>query len=223
MKILLLEDEVMLQCAIAEYLSDLGHLVDTFVDGEEAFEHLMSESYDLCLFDINVPSLSGLELLESLQKSKIYTPTIFISAITDIEEISQSYALGCFAYLKKPFHLKELGILIERLLKTCKIEPKEQIRLSRFYRFDFKAQHLLFDGIPQTLTKKQTQIITLLAQNLGRFVSYEVLREYVWDNEIVDNATIRTEINRTKKALKEDLILNIRGLGYKIDKPKILE
>jgi len=84
MKVLLLEDELMLQSAIFEYLSDMGYLVEALEDGAEAYETIINNHYDLFIFDINVPSIDGLALLEKLQKNKIFIPTIFISAITQI-------------------------------------------------------------------------------------------------------------------------------------------
>jgi DNA-binding response OmpR family regulator len=64
------------------------------------------------------------------------------------------------------------------------------------------------------------QIIDLLARNRGRVVDFDQFRNYVWDEEYVDNATIRAEVSRLKKSLKEDFIQNIRALGYMIDIPK---
>jgi DNA-binding response OmpR family regulator len=214
----LLEDELMLQDAIVEFLSDVGYQVTPFSDGDKALVALMNESYDLLVLDINVPHIDGLALLEELQKQKIFTPTIYISAITNIKEITRAYELECFDYLKKPFHLQELLLHIERFIKNNRMVPQTYIKLSKRYSYDTASLTLLFDNIPQTLTKKQLEIMDLFAKNIGLVVSYDTLQEYAWDGEPVDNATIRAEINRLKKALKEELIINIRGLGYKIEK-----
>lgn len=218
MLILLLEDELMLQGAISEYLTDLGYKVDVFENADEVYEHVMHKKYDLFIFDINTPGITGLELLTRLQSKKIYIPTIFISAITEIEQISQAYALGCYDYLKKPFHLQELSLKIERI-KANKETPSTHIRLSKNYSYDQEHSALLFEDTPQTLTKKQSQIIELLAKNRNMVVDFEQFRIYVWDEHIIDNATIRAEINRLKKVLKEDILINVRGMGYMIEKP----
>ncbi|HHO41844.1 MAG TPA: response regulator, partial [Epsilonproteobacteria bacterium] len=96
MKIFLLEDEKMLQGSIVEYLQSVGYLVDACEDGEDAYEIIKQNRYDLFIFDINTPSIDGLHLLEKIQQQKICTPTIFISAITQIEQITQAYELGCY-------------------------------------------------------------------------------------------------------------------------------
>lgn len=220
MNILLLEDEVMLQSAIAEYLQMHNHRVETFVDGAEALAAIMKGGYDLLILDINVPSVDGLSLLARLNAAKIAVPAIFTSAETDIEDISRAYELGCFDYLKKPFHLKELLLHIDRVIRTVPPEQRKHIRLSKRYSYDMMNETLLFDGEPQTLTRRQHQIIDLLARNMKRVVDFEMFRTYVWDEAIIDNATIRAEVNRLKKSLKEDFIQNVRAMGYMIDVPR---
>ena len=218
MKVLLLEDELMLQGAIKEYLSDSGFEVTAFEDGQEAYENIASNSYDLFIFDINTPSMDGLSLLDRLQKEKIYVPTIFISAITEIEQISQAYALGCYDYLKKPFHLKELSLHIDRLLKMADLRAKDLIKISKMYSYDAENQSLVFDGEAQLLTQKQLQIMDLFAKNINKVVDFEMLRHYAWDDSPVDNAIIRAEIHRLRQVLKEDLITTLKGVGYTLSK-----
>jgi DNA-binding response OmpR family regulator len=217
MKILLLEDELMLQSAMVEYLNDTGYEVDAFEDGKEAFQQAAQSSYDLFIFDINTPSIDGLTLLDKLQAEKIFVPTIFISAITEIEQISKAYELGCYDYLKKPFHLKELTLHIERLLKMANITSKSFVNISKMYSYDLEKKRLLFDNEEQVLTHRQSQIIELFAANINKIVDFDMLRHYVWEDVHVDNATVRAEIHRVKKVLKEDLIESLKGIGYKLN------
>ncbi|MBU1659104.1 response regulator transcription factor [bacterium] len=218
MKILLLEDEMMLNESIQEFLESQGHAVDAFLDGLDAYESIQKNAYDLLILDINVPGIDGLSFLERIHALKIHTPTIYISALVDIEEISRAYNLGCYDYLKKPFHLKELALRLDRIVLSNEV-PRVHLRLSKNYSYDQEHSTLLFNGVSQTLTKRQSQIIDILARNRGRVVDFEQFRIYVWDEQIVDNATIRAEINRLKKFLQEDVLLNVRGMGYMIDKP----
>ncbi len=219
MKILLLEDEQMLSEAIHEYLLSLGHRVTLFFNGEEALEVLKKETYDLLILDINVPGIDGLDLLEQLHVLKIRPPAIYISALVDIEGISRAYDLGCYDYLKKPFHLKELALRIDKVMQSCTL-PQSHLRLSKSYGYDASTSTLMCDNVTQPLSKRQLQIIDLLARNRGRVVDFDQFRNYVWDEEYVDNATIRAEVSRLKKSLKEDFIQNIRALGYMIDIPR---
>ncbi len=218
MRVLLLEDEIMLQGAIKEYLENTGYQVDAHEDGEEAYQAISRQTYDLFIFDINTPTIDGLTLLEKLQSEKIFIPTIFISAITQIEQISKAYELGCYDYLKKPFHLKELTLHIDRLLKIANISSSTVIQLSKFYSYDLERKKLIFDGEDQSLTHKQSQIIDLLASFGGKIVDFDTLRYYVWENSHVDNATIRAEVHRVRSVLKENLIESIKSVGYRLKK-----
>ncbi|HEY9203491.1 MAG TPA: response regulator transcription factor [Sulfurimonas sp.] len=218
MKILLLEDEVMLNESICEYLESEGHHIESFFDGLKALEAIKENAYDLLILDITVPGLDGLSFLEKIHDMKIHVPAIYISALVDIEDISRAYDLGCNDYLKKPFHLKELSLRVERV-KILDTTPRVHLRLSKNYSYDQEHSTLLFNQETQILTKRQSQIIDLLSRNRGRIVDFEQFQNYVWSEQIVDNATIRAEINRLKKNLKEDFIINVRGMGYMIDKP----
>lgn len=218
MRVLLLEDELMLQSAITEYLLDSGYEVDAFDEGNEVYSHVSDNQYDLFIFDINTPGMDGLTLLTKLQEERIHVPTIFISAITEIEQISKAYELGCYDYLKKPFHLKELGLHIERLFKIADIRSKSFVKISKMYCYNLEKKCLLFDGEEQILTHKQSQIIELFAANINRVVDFEMLRHYAWDDNPVDNAIIRAEIHRVRQTLNEDLITTLKGIGYILSK-----
>ena len=218
MKILLLEDEVMLNESICEYFESEGHQVESFFNGLDALCAIKENSYDLLILDITVPGLDGLSFLENIHALKIHIPAIYISALVDIEDISRAYNLGCNDYLKKPFHLKELSLRVDRV-NVFNNTPRIHLRLSKNYSYDQEHSTLLFNQEPQILTKRQSQIIDLLSRNRSRVVDFEQFQTYVWSEQIVDNATIRAEINRLKKFLKEDVIINVRGMGYMIDKP----
>jgi DNA-binding response OmpR family regulator len=179
---------------------------------------VQENDYDLLILDINVPGIDGLTLLEKLQSQKIQIPTIYISALVDIEDISRAFNLGCHDYLKKPFHLKELTLRINKILQTRYV-PQEHFRLSKSYSFDAKSAILYFENEAQVLTHRQVQIVQLLAKNRSRVVHYDLFRSDVWDDFDIDVATIRAEINRLKKSLKEDFITNIRSIGYMIKRP----
>lgn len=218
MKILLLEDEHMLLTSIAEFLHKIGHSVECFYDGIDALNAIKSTKFDLMILDINVPSVDGFSLLENMREIGVYTPVIYISALVDIKEITKGFALGCADYIKKPFHLKELELRINNIAKLGAIRSKNHLILSKNYSFDKTTKELYFGGELVELTKKQIQIIELLSRDAPSVVDFDRFREEVWFDDPIDNASIRAEIARFRKLLKEDFIKNIRGLGYKIEK-----
>jgi len=86
------------------------------------------------------------------------------------------------------------------------------------YTYDLEKKRLFFDNKEQILTPKQAQIIHLFASNINKVVDFDMLRHYVWDDGLVDNATMRAEVYRVRKVLKEDLIESLKGIGYRINK-----
>ncbi len=218
MKILLVEDDIMLNEMITEYITSTGHIIKNAKTGAESLDILEKERFDLLILDINLPDINGFTILEKMHEQKRMIPTIYISALIDIEDISRAFDLGCFDYLKKPFHLKELTLRINKILKT-RIVPQRHKRLSKHYSFDSENMTLLFNNEPHILPKRQLQIIELLALNRSLVVQYDMFRTYVWNDDYIDNATIRAEVNRVKTVLKEDFIKNIRGSGYMIERP----
>lgn len=216
MKILLLEDELLLKKAISEYLTSIGHMVTSFNDGQKVIDEV-DNSYDLLVLDVNVPNKNGFEILAELNAKQLFIPTIYTTALSDIEDITKGYELGCREYIKKPFHLEELGIKINQILKKDQ-QKTSHMRFSENYSYSKDTKVLYFNAEPQNLTKKQLEIINILALNINMIVDFERFRFDVWDAEDIDNPTIRAEISRLKKVLKEDFIKNIRGLGYKIDR-----
>lgn len=218
MKILLLEDERMLQTSIAEFLEGLGHSVESYADGATAFEAMQAGNFDLMILDVNVPRIDGFSLLEKARELNIHTPVVYISALVDIREITKGFTLGCSDYIKKPFHLKELQLRIENVAKLSGMRGENHMILSRHYSYDREHKELFFDAQPVELTKRQLQIIDVLARHAPSVVDFDRFREAVWEDEPIDNASIRAEVARLRKSLKEDFIKNIRGLGYRIEK-----
>ncbi len=218
MKILLLEDDIMLNNAIKQYLTSVGHAITATRDGDSCLDILDNENFDLLILDINVPNIDGLTVLEILHKQKKSIPTIYISALLDIEDISKAFAIGCNDYLKKPFHLKELHLRINRILKNSSL-PLSHKRLSKSYSFDLETTTLYYNKEPHILPKRQLMIISLLAKNRSLVVNYDMFRTYAYNEENIDIGTIRAEVNRIKKILKEDFIINVRGVGYMVERP----
>ncbi len=217
MKILLLEDEYALRVSVEEFLLDLGLSVDTFDNGNDAFDAAYAKSYNLLLLDVKVPGMSGFELLKTLRQKDIMVPALFVTSLTHIDDLSMGYELGCCDYIKKPFDLKELQIRVEHALRAeCLHTNQELIHLDTHYTYDAKNYLLLEDEKTIELTKTEKRILESLIKHRGCVVSIEEFQDEVWGEDI-DPANIRVQINKLRKKLQFELILNVRGLGYKID------
>ena len=116
-KILLLEDDEMLLQTLKSLLTNQGYIVTAVKNIDQALDETYRNSFDLYLFDINVPFGSGIDLLKDLRCSGDKTPAFFITALKDIKSISKGFDAGCDDYIKKPFDFDELLIRVEAILK----------------------------------------------------------------------------------------------------------
>ena len=107
-KILLLEDDEMLSQTIAGALESEGYEVTCAKNGEEAVDITYDEQFDLYLLDVNVPFISGFDLLNELRGAGDKTPAFFVTALNDIDSMSQGFDAGCDDYLTKPLNKKRL-------------------------------------------------------------------------------------------------------------------
>ncbi|MBF0265644.1 MAG: diguanylate cyclase [Gammaproteobacteria bacterium] len=151
MKILLIEDDVVLNETIDNYLSMKGNELTTFDDGANAIEVIDKSSFDLYIIDINIPNINGLELVKLIRLNDPDAPIIIITASMELGHFKSAYHLGCDDYLKKPFHLEELEIRINKardkiielklieqqnknLEKIASLDPLTEIRNRRSFR-----------------------------------------------------------------------------------------
>jgi DNA-binding response OmpR family regulator len=218
MKILLLENDKEFQISTKEYLLNMGHQCLACYYSQDAKLFLEDTLYDLLILNIDEITKDALDLYEELKKSSFSTPVLFISTLTDIDSISRAFDLGGSDYLKKPFHFKELAYRIQKLSNEIENIKREHILLSSNYSYIKKENKLLFKNVIQPLTKKQLSIIECLCKNIGSIINFDIFREYAWGSDLVSDATIRTELSRLRKVLKEDFIQNNKGIGYKVDR-----
>jgi DNA-binding response OmpR family regulator len=219
MKILLLEDDYLYKISIKEYLEALDFDVDDFDNGDDAFDAIFENNYNLLLLDIRVPGMNGFELIQLIRKESIQTPVIVLTSLTDISNLSKGYELGCNDYLKKPFELIELRYRIEQLIKNkCFASDDNIIILDNDFSFDIQKNILFKKQRAIDLTQKESEVISFLIQNRGFYISVESLHENIWDNKDIQYADIRMCIKRIRSKTDKDFIITKRFVGYKIDK-----
>jgi len=218
MKILILEDESILALSMREFLEDCGYEVNCFSHSEEAYDAIYETVYDLLLLDVKVPGeKNGFEMLELLRKDGNKTPAIFITSLTDIDDLSRGYECGACDYIRKPFDLAELKLRVEQIIKLqCFSSTDESIELPFGYSYNVKKMKLTFENENIILAKTEAKILELLIKQRGNVVSYEMFWEEIW-GEWIDPTNIRVQVGTLRKKLKHDFIKNIRGVGYSID------
>ena len=218
MKILILEDESILALSMQEFLEDCGYETNTFASSDEAYDAIYDTVYDLLLLDVKVlGEKSGFEMLSTLRKEGLKIPAIFITSLTDIDDLSRGYECGACDYIRKPFDLAELRLRIEQVVKLqCFSSSDDSIELPSGYSYNLKNMKLTFEDENIILAKTEAKILELLIKQRGNVVSYEMFWEEIW-GEWIDPTNIRVQVGTLRKKLKQDFIKNIRGVGYSID------
>jgi len=218
MNILILEDETILAISMEEFLEDQGYNVSRYVNAETAFDAIYDNSFDLLLLDVKVSGkMNGFELLSSLRKNNILIPSIFITSLNNIEDLTKGYKCGCCDYIRKPFDLAELKLRVEYAIQTqCFQSIDHIIELEFFYKYDTQKNELFREDKKIILSKRETSIMELLIKHRGSVVSYEMFWEVVW-GEWIDPTNIRVQVGTLRKKLEHNFIKNIRGVGYSID------
>lgn len=220
MKIFLLEDDFSLNKIIKISLQNRGFFVDSFTDGYKAVDAILNSKHDLFILDLNVLGFDGHKVLEFIRKDDLNVPIIMISAEIDIENIKKSYTLGCNDYIKKPFDFEELFLRIQYHLSHIQKDENSDFLIDLGYDFSFNLleQTLFKSNFEIELTSKEKLLLSLLVKNINNTVTNEMIHEYVWDSKEMEAVSMRTIVHKLKKKLKNGMILNLRGVGYKLIK-----
>jgi len=205
MKILLVEDDYNLSETLKEILELEDYKVDIASSAKEAYEKAYNNRYDLYIFDINLPDENGIEILKHLRFADDKTPTIYITALTDIKTMAKAFESGAEDFIKKPFDVEELLIRLK-----AKFNKKNNEIKIKDISYNPITKEIIKNGKVISLGDTLTQIFDELATNLNRIVPKENLLEYTSEK------SLRVNITKLKNKLGID-IKNIRGKGYMIE------
>ena len=215
MKILLLEDDLILSEVIVEHLEYYNDTVTPIYNGIDAENLLFEERFDLLLLDVNVPLLNGFALLKELRASGNNTPAIFITSMNTPQDVLEGFELGANDYLKKPFEMIELKARIDNLKRQFKIDDTRTMEIKEGVSYEFDRQIVHIDNQTVQLSKKEGEFLAYLLHNRGKVLSTEDIMINVWSYDTAPtSATLRTYIKNIRRLLGEDIVSTIRGVGY---------
>ncbi|MGB1226267.1 MAG: response regulator transcription factor [Poseidonibacter sp.] len=218
MKVLLLEDDELLNEIIEEFLISLNYNVVSIYDGQEALERIYEESFQLLILDVNVPSLNGFDLLKSLKQNKIDIPTIFITSLHTARDVEDGFNAGADDYIKKPFQLSELNVRLNNIKRLRNIGISGLIQINNLISYNYDTKLLNVEGKNFTLSKIESKVFEYFIKNKDKALSIEEisLNNWLYD-EMPSPTTIRTYIKNLRKMLGKDTITTIKGIGYKLN------
>lgn len=217
MRILLIEDELVLGEAVATHLERLNHAVDWVQRLDDAGAVLRAVDYGLVLLDLYLPDGSGLDLLRKLRKTEDTRPVIILTARDQISDRVEGLNAGADDYLVKPFDLDELVARILAVQRRSTAQARPKIRTGSLV-LDQLARRAWRDDREIVLTSREWAMLDCLAQRAGATLSKAQLEEalYAFGAEIESNA-VEVYISRLRKKLGADAIRTVRGLGYRLE------
>lgn len=224
MRILLVEDNLLLRHHLAVQLQEAGHLVDSAADAKEADYFCQEHELDLAIVDLGLPDENGLSLIRRWRERGATLPILILTARDAWEDKVQGLEAGADDYVTKPFHLEEVIARIQALVRRASGLASSTIQ-AHPYQLDLNRKELAINGQSVKLTAFEYQILEYLMRRADEVVSKETLMFQLYaDAELKESHTIDVLIGRLRRKIQvegiDDPIQTVRGQGYRFDMPK---
>ncbi|MGA9115920.1 MAG: response regulator transcription factor [Bacteroidota bacterium] len=222
-RILVVEDEPLMQKGLRDNLSFEGYEVEIAPDGEAGLARIRERSHDLVILDVMLPRMSGFDILKKVRAEGVRTPVLMLTARGEEIDKVLGLELGADDYLTKPFGLREMLARVKALLRRSEGGAREKA-LTRFgdVEVDFSSYTAVRGTRALEMTPKEFDVLKHLWEHRNRTVTREQLLTEVWGLDAsVSTRSIDNFIVRLRQKLEEDpshprLILTIHGIGYKL-------
>ncbi|OJJ20073.1 DNA-binding response regulator [marine bacterium AO1-C] len=230
-QVLIVEDDRNIADLLNLHLLDLECTTDIAYDGLEGYQKTLSQTYDLILLDVMLPSMDGLEVCRKIRAKEIHTPIMMLTAKS--EEIDKILGLECGAddYLTKPFSVRELIARVKAIFRRTqmhqeslnKLQQKETLLNFAHLEVDLQKRKVVKAGKRIELTPKEFDLLALMAANPGKSYSREQLLNLIWGYEFSGyDHTVNAHINRLRGKVETDpnkpqFILTTWGVGYRFN------
>lgn len=215
--ILLIEDDRPLNKAISVYFKKEKFYVLSSFSGQEALDILSQNNLDLIILDINLPDLSGFDLIEQIKIMNLNIPILILSACDLDSAILHGFNLGAEDYVTKPFNIEILHKKINVILKR---NTKNTFYKDDHLFFDKNTSKLVIDNKEIKLTPLEFKLLSLFLENQNQILLKETIIEKIWDSNenYVDEHTLLVNISRLRNKIEDDkhhYIKTVYGLGYR--------
>jgi DNA-binding response OmpR family regulator len=219
-RVLFVEDNKMLCENLAEFFSAPDYQSDFAQDGLTAIHLIATNNYDIIILDVNLPGIQGTEICRHLrERLHLTTPVLFLTAMDALEDKLLGFSYGADDYLTKPFDLRELAVRMSVILRRNHTNSDNKLTCGAIIYYPGRL--LVQKGAQSCqLSGLAAHIFEQLMRRYPDYISFHDLAETVWQNDSVDDNTIRTQIYSLRKILDKNLepglIKSVHGLGYRL-------
>jgi two-component system OmpR family response regulator len=215
-RLLIAEDDLAMRDAVFRSLRDAGHTVVAVPDGAAAMQEVRRDVYDLLVLDLDLPQVSGREIIKAVRATGSDVPIIVITGYDSTADRIAGLDSGADDYIVKPFPLSELHARIRALLRRSKKNWNAEIVLGDL-TYDRTARSFSIGGAAWTLSRRESEILEALVSHAGELVRKEALAHRLsrWDQEPSPNL-VEVYVHKLRKRLAPMAIRieTVRGLGY---------
>lgn len=232
-KVLVVDDEQSIVTLLKYNLETAGYIVDVAYDGEEALKKVKEVKPELIVLDVMLPKKDGIEVCKTIRSDKNLVPILMLTAKDDEFDCVLGLELGADDYMTKPFSPREVVARVKAILRRSQIA-------NEVVKDDVEDEDIVIDNIrirPEffevyrddtllELTPKEFELLLYLIERQGRVITREHMLNSVWNYEFAgDSRIVDVHISHLRDKLEENpkqpkLIKTVRGLGYKIERPK---
>lgn len=222
MRVLLVEDDLVIAEQIARTLERERCKVDTIRDGIDAEAKGYDAGYNLIILDVMLPRRDGWTICENLRRAKVTTPILMLTARDSVEDRIRGLEGGADDYLPKPFDTRELMARMKALMRRDQVHRTGVITVADL-EIDTGARTVARGGALIKLTRREYDLLEALARNEGRTLTREAILERIWNNEESQLNTVNFHVASLRKKVDADfepkLIQTVHGIGYVLRRP----
>ncbi len=225
MRVLVVDDDAKIRSFIVNGLKQIGYTVDTGTDGEQAYDYLVSRSYDAAVLDIMMPNLDGITAIQRARNDGVTTPILILSAKHEVDDRVGGLRAGGDDYLVKPFAFSELLARLEALVRRARGTAEPTLYTVGDLSVDVMKREVRRGGKRIELQPREFSLLQYLMQNANRVVTKTMIMEHVWGYDFDPQTNVvESRISRLRDKVDKDastaLISTVRGVGYVIRDPE---
>lgn len=217
MKLLIVEDDELLQQGLALALAGEGYACDCAATAAEANALLITSQYSMIILDLGLPDMDGASLLRQWRRQQVDLPVLILTARDALEDRVDGLDAGADDYLVKPFALVELQARVRALIRRYQGHSDNLIQLDDL-QLNLSSQQVYVQQQPVEVTPKEFAILSRLMMRAGQTVNRELLQQdlYTWQDDLGSN-TLEVHVHNLRRKLGKEAIRTVRGIGYRLE------